>query len=146
MHKLNKKSQTAFIMIFVIAIILVPMALYTMATFTNDLNFQSKDISQLSYELELNHQYVLAQSKILAKQTLSKCISCSPTALKQKFIELSAEKENLFRYEGSGNFYGKIRNGNFTVKDNQIILEDLFVESEIKENKIRREFNITISL
>ena len=142
----RKKGQIAFLMIFVVAISLSGSALLMMASFSEDLNFRSEEISQLSYQAEFNYRYILAQSKLILSQTAKKCPSCSNKQLKQKFIEISNEKESLFRYESSGNFYGKTRNGNFTIQNNELKMENLFVESAAGENKIKKTFNLILEI
>ncbi|MBI2451663.1 hypothetical protein HYV50_01130 [Candidatus Pacearchaeota archaeon] len=149
---MNKKSQVPTLLIFVIALILSGVALFAMVSFNNRLNrldSSSSTFSELHSEIEFNQQYVTEQAKLITEETISTCPDCSSSNLKTKFKEISAEKESLYRYEGSGNFYGKIRNSEFEITSTeknsyQLIINNLFVQSKKDSGKIIRNFALCL--
>jgi uncharacterized membrane protein YgaE (UPF0421/DUF939 family) len=145
---MNKKAQVATIMLFLVAIGLSLTAWFTMVSFDNTLQEVSKNFSELTSDITFKENYIKEQSKLIGKETLSSCTQCSPEQFKQKLIEISTEKENLFRYEGAGNFYAKIRNEEFeiTKQDTSFSLKikDLFVESQQGSHKVKRNFRLEL--
>ncbi|MBS3099501.1 hypothetical protein J4462_04775 [Candidatus Pacearchaeota archaeon] len=141
-----KKAQTAIGIMPLIAIALSAAVLIAIHSFSNGLTSQSAPLANIVEELQFNHDYVLKQAELIAKQTINQCSSCSDKQLKEKFQEIALEKERLFKFEGIGNFYGKIRNGKFEISDKIIVVSGLFVESGFGYNKIKRNFDIKISL
>ena len=101
-------------------------------------------------EVEFSQQYIYTQARLFVRETLLSCASCSGEKLKEKFMVLAADKEENFRYSGAGNFYGKIRNGEFEIdREGEILkleIDDLFVESASGYNKIRREFSLSVEI
>ena len=147
---LNKKAQTAIGLMPLIAIVMSIATLIAMYSFSEGLESKSAEISDLLENIELNHKYIQAQIELIAEQTAKECINCEAEQLKEKFISISSEKESLFRYEGAGNFYGKIRNGEFEIEEIEgkyfLKIEDLFVESQNGYNKIKRNFDVEVEL
>ena len=142
----NKKGQTATGLILIVAIALFFTTLLAMHSVLNAFEENSLEINSIINEINLNHNYVKLTAMQMFAQTLSECPNCNTAQLKQKFKMLSTEKEVLFKYEGAGNFYGKVRNGEFEISENKIIIESLFVEAQNGYNKIRRDFVIEIKL
>jgi len=146
---LNKKAQVPTILIFLVALFLSGLALIAFITFKSDFKSQSETLSEMLREVEFNEQYIIAQSNLIGKQALLQCSSCSADQFKDKFIEIATETENSFRYEGSGNFYGKIRNDQdliVTEASNIYALEitGLTLESKRGENQIKRTFDLEL--
>ena len=145
---MNKKSQIATVLLVVIAMVLALSALYVMVTFKDNSGSQSKDLSQLTFEVQLNSAYVKEQLKLIFNESLRVCQLCSAQQLKEEIIKNSNIRESINRYENSGNLYAKLRNGHFKTEKNgntfTFSISDLFVQSERGYNKIQRNFNVTI--
>ena len=131
---MTKKAQAPTILIFLVALALVGIALYAMATFSEMMN-----------EAEFNQFYIEAEAKLIAKQTLAKCQSCSSEQLKEEYREIAEQTETLVRPEGIGNFYSRISSGDFQIENNILKVENPFVESIKSNNKITRNFNLEIN-
>ena len=95
--------------------------------------------------------YVLVESELIAYETIN-CVGCVKTDLKEKFQEVNKkineglEYTSENRYPGSGNFFGKIRGGDFEFKMDGVnyVLEidGLFVKSKVGEMEIVRDFDL----
>ncbi len=120
--------------------------LLVLANFENNLEARTTEISSVTQALHFNYDYVISTSELLAGKTAQNCSACSPAEIKSEFQKLAAEKEALFRYEGAGNFYGKIRSGDFQIieknGDRFIQIQNLFVEAQSGQNSIKREFSL----
>ena len=140
---MNKRATIEYGLLVAVAI-----AIYIteMALFLSLPEEQISPISGIAYEIDFNQNYVVAQSELILSQAIDSCSDCSDEQLKQKFRAIAEEKETQFRYEGAGNFYGKIRNSEFSIENNQLTISGIFIESSEGENKIKRNFNLTISL
>ena len=145
---MNKKAQIAEVLLFFLGVALAGMALYLMATFPDDLKSHSKELTEVTNEIEFNQQYVLEQTKLIAKESIG---SVSTEQLEIKFKNNAAKREEIFRYQGAGNFYAKIRNykteaPTFTfikqAMDYKLEIPNLFIQSERGANKIIRNFDL----
>ena len=142
---MNRRGQEiAFGLLIVLALALSLTAGFAMAGVKNNIQSQSSDVAALTSDLEFNEGYILAQAKLFGKQLVLECLSCSEQRLKTTGQEFEAQ-HNL-KLPGSGNFFAKLRNGNFTLTEKNSLhileIQDLFVQSEIGANKIVRNFNI----
>ena len=86
---MNKKSQIATVLLVVIAMVLALSALYVMVTFKDNSGSQSKDLSQLTFEVQLNSAYVKEQLKLIFNESLRVCQLCSAQQLKEEIIKNS---------------------------------------------------------
>jgi hypothetical protein len=150
-HMNKKASNEIAIFSFVLAALLIcGVTLEVMISFSNNFNSHEQQINEVLTEVQFNHQYVIAQAKLIGQSTLAKCPSCPSEQLKQKFKEITEQTENEFRYEKAGNFYGKIRTNDFNItqENGKYVLKipGLFVESENGFNKIRRNFDLNMTL
>lgn len=146
---LNKKSQEiVFGMLVIFAIVLCSVAIYSFFTFGKNTSANSDSIFEASRDAEFNKQYDFAQTKILARRTFSKCSTCSSEEFKEIFKQTSLETENLYKFAGAGNLYGKIRAGEFDVVKEEsqfrIKIDGLFVQAEKDFNKITKNFDICL--
>ena len=148
---MNHKSQIAIIMLFPLAIILSLAALFAMASFNNNLDSQSKNLSEMMSNVKFNEIYVRQQAHLIFNESLSSCNGCSLEQIKEKVIVVAAERETIHLYEGAGNLYAKLRNpAQFQVEKNEneylLKIGDLFVQSQKGQNRIQRDFNVTIQI
>ncbi len=147
---MNKKAQIHLFVLLTTIIFLFISSIFIMISFNGDLNFQSEKISYISKEAELRKSFVETKTKTFAQQAIENCGSCSADEIKEKVIEYSANSENLFRYEGAGNLYGKIRSRDFEVtrdKENAIIsIKEIFVQSKKENFSVTKNFNICLNL
>ena len=144
--EMNKKAQIPTAILVIIALVSSILVLYAITTFKEDIDSKSSSVAKIADDIEFNQDYVKTEANLIGKKTLENCQSCNSEQLKQKYKQIASQTENTFRYQGTGNFYAKIRNSEFTIENNRLIIKDLFVESQSDFNKIRREFNLEISL
>ncbi len=141
---MNKKGDVPTILLFLVALLSVISTLYAFATFNGDLETQSKELSELVTEIEFSEQYVKEQAKLLVWETVAFCPSCSIAEIDNSFKE-NADSKDL-AISKAGNFFGKIRNSDYEIYENEdnyeLIIVDLFVQTEKGENKIIRNFDI----
>jgi hypothetical protein len=140
---INKKADVPMLLIPVIAIALCLAALFAFATFNNTLEKQSDDLSKLTGNLVFNEDYIKAQASLIWNETLQNCTGCDASKLKEKFQSITKQKEELFRYAPAENFYGKVFRGEFNITKDNLLIENVFTEEKVGNNKIKRTFNIT---
>ncbi|MFH1290515.1 MAG: hypothetical protein ABIH92_03845 [Nanoarchaeota archaeon] len=143
---MNRKGQIATTLLVIAALILSGMALYTMISFNDDIRLQSAVLNRLTNDAVLLEEYVLEQAKVFGKDLVLTCPSCSREELKVKGQEFDVRRKT--RPDGIGNFYGKLRNGEFTFKEQEgnftLEIPNLLVQPEYKSNKIRRNFDLCL--
>lgn len=142
----NKKAQVHFGLLVVIAIILSLAALYAMASFNESFEEKSREFSDVISEIEMNEKFVISLTKEIVKEVILSCRDCSENQIKEKFKELVNERD--LRIEELGNFFGKIRNDEFSLtKENEeykLEVNSLFVKSKKGYNEITRNFDICL--
>lgn len=147
---MNKKSQVAIIAFVLAAFLIAGIPIYNELTFSNNFNSHEQELNSVLTNVQFNKNYIISEAKLIGEETLLKCPSCSVEQLKQKFKEIANQTETNFRYDGAGNFYGKIRNNEFNIvqENGKYLLKipGLFVESESGFNKIRKNFDLNINL
>lgn len=138
---MDKRGNVPLILIFVIAVTLYLVALFSFASFDSKLEGEFEGNDKLVYQLELNYNFVVNEAEIVGMKTIK-----SGGNLREEFIKTAKQKE--IQNEGFGNFFGKIRNGEFIFekKDNKYFLkiDGLFVKSELGNSFVRRDFNLEI--
>jgi hypothetical protein len=143
---MNRKGDLPSAMLLIMAITASIAVLIFFVTFDNNFNGQSKNLSLLVQNIELNEKYVIDKAAVIGEESILACVDCSDTPLNAKFKD-AANKKDL-SYTGAGNLFAKIRNGEFSFIKNgeNYILEikGLFVTYTIGENSINRKFNLKI--
>jgi hypothetical protein len=141
---MNKKAQIETALLVVVAIVLSAAALYTMISFRDDLQFQSAEMAEVQNELKFAQEFILSKAKEFGRTLVLNCPSCSQSELKTQGEKFDAE--NNFQIQGTGNFFAKLRNNEFTFekKDSGYLLkiQDLFIQSENGANSITKNFSI----
>ena len=146
---MNNKSQVASALLFIMTIVLIITSIWTMVSFNSKLDSQSENLSQMMFEIKFNELYVMQQTQIIFQESILSCQSCSIEQLKEKIIQIAAERENLNKFEGAGNLYAKFRNSEFEISQSgssyNLKINNLFVQSERGYNKIQRNFPLEIN-
>jgi len=138
---MNRRGDMPTILLFVIALVLVLVTLFAFITFSGDFGGKSKDLGIMMSEISFAHDYVFAKAEFIAEKAIEQ------GGTKEKFIEITAAEDEKFRYDSIGNFYGKIRNGDFEFQEEEpgnyvLEIKGLFVKSEKEGNSIKRNFNL----
>lgn len=133
----NRKGDVATFMIIPVAFILIVLAFYSFLTYDRQVKNFSKDVSEVIGDINFYEQYVKAEAESIALESVS-------ARNIDKYKEIAKERD--LQIESGGNFFGKIRNGEFIFekKGDKYVLEikDLFVQSERGANKMKRNFDI----
>jgi len=154
----NRKGQLSIILLFVVALALVGMTLFTFVSFKGDFDLTSTELSDLVVDLEFKYQYVLSEAELISQSAItSKVIErieevetpyeSEVDNPKNKYVIIASEREKA-RVEGSYNFFKKARDRDFEFEfndvDNKYVLsiENLFVKSESGESSITRNFDL----
>lgn len=144
---MNRKGDVPVAMLAVIALGLVIYAGFAFATLYKGFGGVSTDYSDLVSRANLNENYILSISKNAAISAIKLKEMNDSKVLKELFIQ-EVEKSNIPKLEGMGNYFGKVRNGEFLfeIQDGKYYLEinGLFVRSIFKNSEITRNFNITM--
>lgn len=137
---MNRRGDVPTVLIIPVSFVLILLALFSFLTISGKLENSSKDISQVIMEINFYEGYVRG----IADEAFFESISFKDSDLKKKYQEICRKRE--LQIGEAGNFFGKIRTGDFVLekKDEKYIFEvkGLFVKSERKENKMKREFDI----
>lgn len=145
---MNNRGQVAFILLFLTAIFLVVFSLYHFVIYGMNNDFKSGDLSEMSIEADFWKNYVAEESKFLAKESIK-----SGSGAKEEFIERASKIDSGdVAFDGAGNFFFKIRNGEFKFEkvssDNGaaerylLEIDGLFVYTERGANSVKRSFDI----
>ena len=140
-RKINKKGQVPIILLFLVALVLIVVVLLSYFGFDKNFGLQSKDFSYVMGEVGFAEEFVFTLSENAAKEAIE-----SGQGTKTKFQEIVRLREEGFRYESAGNFYGRIRNGDFEFVKNGnehiLTVKGLFVNSEREGNSVFRNFDL----
>jgi len=138
---MNNKGDITTTLIPIVALMLSLAALFALASFNSDLTSQSNDLKIISKDISFSHAYLLKLSEISAQQSITS--SSNKETFKSIIEQKNIQFPNLI---DQNNFFAKIRNNQFTFnKENnnyKLKIEDLFIQSELNNNKIKRSFNI----
>lgn len=144
LNRNRKSGNVPIILLFIVALVLVITTLFSFLTFNNDFGKQSKEMADIASKVEFGNMYVFKIAEISGKDAILS--GTSEGDLKNKFMEIAEKRD--YRIEETGNFFGKVRNGEFSfdMKDRRYILEikGLFVQAEEWANKIKRNFDMHI--
>ncbi|MBI5804362.1 hypothetical protein HY450_03900 [Candidatus Pacearchaeota archaeon] len=144
---MNKKAQVPALFTIIIAIALSASALYIIVTSNNNRYSNLIEINNLIEQTQFKELYIKEQAKIILNETINLCQSCTEKNLKELFKEKSIERQNLFHYDGAGNFYANIKEDNLEIKEEEnykLSIPEIKIESEINQNEIQKNFNLCI--
>ncbi|MFH1803243.1 MAG: hypothetical protein ABH864_07410 [archaeon] len=141
---MNRKGQIATAMLVIIALAFSAFALYSIISFKDGFGFRSSELDGLTRKVEGSKTYITAQAKEFGKKLTIECPACSEDQILQKGKDYDAAHKA--RTEKDGNFFAKLRNGefNFTNSNNIYKLEVKGVQLEVSSgyNKVVETFDI----
>lgn len=147
MVRANNKGQVYIVILILTALAATFIVLTAIYLSDTELATDSADLASLASDLEFNHRYVLAQSKVIVSESIRSCPGCTDEQLKEKIKE-TANKHD-FKVEGANNIFGRIRNKEFSIVQTDegawFQVDDTFVQSLSGENKLVREFDICMT-
>jgi len=147
MNLMNRKGQFAYGLLAVMALVLVVMALFSFASFGGQLGDSDLRKGAFQEEIEMKEAYVVYSSEALAYDAIN-CFSCSSNVPKERFLEVFGRFETIKSFVTVGNFFGKIRSGDFTFEEKNgeftLKIDDLFVKSVGGENEVVRNFYLVM--
>lgn len=144
---MNKKGHIPTVLLLVPMLMLMIIAIATFNNFEADYAEKSAESLSLLEGIKFSEAYI--------DSTLTYSLG--------KFLEGNQGQENLQGFDlnfkryvdskdlrlDSGNFFGKVRNGEFTVTDTGdnyvLVIEGVFVKSKSGVSEMKKEFNITIT-
>ena len=132
---MNRRGDVPTILLFLIAIFFSVVALFSFLTFSGSYGKGSEDLSELMGELNFAQDYVLKMAELIAEEGGSSGRSIQ---------EISVEME--IGYAGAGNFFGKLRNGEFTFNNGLLEVKDVFVKSSREGNSAIRRFDVEVEI
>ncbi len=145
---MDKRGDVAIILLFVVALVLSVSALFIFASFGNNIENVSRNHNNVLESLDANYSVVIEESRIIARDVIVKCNLCSNEELKRDFTTLAEKREGKFGSNWNGNFFGRIRNGDFDFYrsgENYFLnVSELFVTGKKDYSSMKRNFNLTI--
>jgi hypothetical protein len=148
MLKMNKRGQLAIFMIFLAALVLSGMALFSFFSFGSGFSGNSKAISELISEIEFSEKYVSNMAELIGEEAVAE-FKGKEGDLKEIFVRVAEERDlrnGGVGIESFGNFFGKVRNGDFVfaVEGEEFVLkiDGLFAQASRGKSEIIRKFDI----
>ena len=139
---MNRRGDVPTILLFVVAIVLAVSALAAFVSYSGDSGKTSEQINEVMFSAEFYENYVYAKAELIAEEAIEQ------GGTKEKYMEIAAREEEKFRFEEVGNFYGKIRNGNFTFEKEgegyNLEIDGVFIAAKSGGNKVTRTFNVEV--
>lgn len=144
---MNKKAQIATPLLAIVALVLCGSALYAMASFSNDFQSRSNELSLLIEKIETLNTYVKQQAIEFGQLLVTECKECEPIEI--YFLGRQFDAQHVARTQDDGNFFAKLRNEEFTIllqEDNLYRLEikDVYIQTHSNYNKIERTFDLCL--
>ena len=138
---MNRKGHIPTYLLILIAIALSIGALFAFASFSNKEEIRAQELAEIMAEVNFGQNYALKSAELIGAGAIE-----NGGEMKEQFMIIAAERE--LRIESAGNFFGKIRSGDFSfTKDGKeyiLRVNGLFAQSERGLNKVRRDFDIVI--
>jgi len=138
---MNKKGNIPTFMLLIASVVLVTIALSTFASFKNDLKSNSGEFFETVNQVNFINEYVEKVFDDSVDKAIEESNGDDFNAEFRKNFERIVDEKNL-KLKGSGNFFGKVRNGDYILDKDKIIVENVFVKSNVGNNEIIRNFNL----
>lgn len=145
---MNTKGDTPMILLFVIALVLVVVSLFSFASFEKRFIDNSEGRSEILEDIGFYEDYIMRESGVIGKEIISKGgLLLSDEGLKESFKEILRNRD--FEIKGLDNYYGKIlrwEKVSFVRDNDKYIFEmrDLRLEASRGANKMNRNLNLRI--
>jgi hypothetical protein len=144
MKMLNKKGDIALTLLVFVVLVAIGAIIFGFLGFDSNIQKKVEDLRKPIEQIAFNQQYVIAQAELIGKESIK-----IGGDIKQNFIRLAAQKD--FGLENFGNFFRKIREGDFEfyIKDAEqgvyyLEINRIFVVSRVGTNEVERNFDIEI--
>lgn len=143
---LGKRGHIATWMILLGAIILVGLCIFSFLGYNGNFVEQANNLQKTQVKFSNDYHYVHNVFDLLVSKSVRTSggdLSNFKTEFGRNAVAISDDADL------SGNFFGKIRNGDYEVKsltdgEYEIILKDVFVKSEYGENEMIAYFDLDV--
>lgn len=145
---MNRRGNVPMVMILIFTLIIVSVAIFSFISFRGNITEQSAEINSAIAETSVAFTYVYSYAELLGK------LAVEDNALNGGDIKEAYQREANMKdtgYENAGNFFGRIRAGDFRFEredgkgEYELEIKDLFVIGEKGAHKITRHFDIQIT-
>jgi len=138
---MRRKGNVPLLLLFIVALVLSVGTLFSFVSFDNEgFDKQSKELSEVIDKVDFSKKYVEESANLIGEEVARK------GGDKEKYQGLTLERD--LKLEGVGNFFGKIRTGQFEWVDSGdkyiLKVDGLFVQSEEGLNKIKKNFDLNL--
>src|SRR3989344_890415 len=138
-----KRGQVQYFLFALLAVVIFLTAIYIMLSFNSDFKESASGFSVAS-NLNFYEEYVNEEINLIFGESVKRCANCGVDLLKQEIIKV-AEERDILRISEVGNFYGLLRNGQFTLIEThdgyELGVEGLFVNVKNGYSSGRRAFD-----
>ncbi|MBX4196462.1 hypothetical protein KW805_02660 [Candidatus Pacearchaeota archaeon] len=145
---MNRRGDVPMIALVVAALFLSVVALLMFSSQGTSQQHKFVEYTSLFSEIDFNRQYVISSADIITHESALACKACSPDAFKAAFMNSAASHDTSVGLKG--NFFGKIRTGDFEVQQTAagyvLVLHDLFISAESGTNSIIEHFDLTLTV
>ena len=143
---MNKRGDVSTILLFVVAFALVLSSLYVFVSFNGKFE-SSRNLTEMTSESDLSYKYVITEAELIGKDAvLGRVADCTQGDITQRFSCVADKREKL---SIAGNFFGKIRNGEFSFVPsggNYVLkISGLTVKTSRGASSIEKNFDLEIA-
>lgn len=145
---MNRRGDVPTVLLFVVAIGMVIASLFVFATFDN--NFSgSNELAEMTSEITFSQSYIRVETETMLRNMMMGAYpNCMQKDLSERLKCVAGEKEGQ-RLSIAGNLYGKIRNGDFSIVEEEedyiLDIRDLSARSERGANSLEKNFDMHIA-
>ncbi|MEK6889219.1 MAG: hypothetical protein AABW80_03880 [Nanoarchaeota archaeon] len=137
----SKRGDVPLALLVIIALVFAVAALFAFASYGGKFQTNSEDFSKLTFDLRMYEDYIFKSAEIIGREAIVQGGDVEKNMQK-------IEAERMLRIKEFGNFFGKIRTGEFEFNDNgdgyMLNVNDVFVIVQNGDNSIKRNFDVKI--
>ncbi len=147
LRRINRKGHIPTLLLFAEALVLILTAWYTFFTLDDKLGSYANSIRDAENLINDEAFYVSRLAPLIVERAVDRADKNNfDSSFSDSFKRIAAEVD--LNSELSGNFFGKIRNGDFKVVHEggsySLIMQDVSVYSKSGENELTRTFDLEV--
>lgn len=145
---LSKKGHVPTLLLFLFSVILVAAAWFSFLSFDGNINDKEEELYGAVHAANFEREFIEFVFTRMVDRTAKKAdVSNFIVSFNQEFKSYALRVDE--KTDISGNFFGKIRNGEFNLTLQEeiynITLNDISIIVDSNNNELKQTFNLTVS-